>query len=700
MRFPKRLCLTLLLVLLPLAPSTATAQNAVTLNLKDADISALIETVSDVTGRNFIVDPRVKAKVNVVSASPMTPDAVYETFLSILQVYGFAAIPSGNAIKIVPENNARQDGGSAANARSAPDDEIITRVVVIENVPAAQLVPILRPLVPQWGHLAAYSPSNMLIISDRAANIRRLDRIIREIDRSGDDDIEIITLEHAAAVDVVETLQGLNQGQDNQRGESSATLIADARTNSVLIGGSPTRRERMKELVRSLDNEVDEGGATQVIYLRHADAEDLAAILEGYAPSSESGNGAGSGSGQQSQQGRRGGGSGSDPEGSIIADPATNSLVITAGPKRMRAVRNVIDQLDIQRAQVMVETLIAEISSNQQADLGLDWAVFNEDRVAAAGIFDPDTGSIISNLAGLGGGFGGSGNTSSGNQAAGAIGSLIGQGVTAGFGRINDGGTSFGVLIKALQGDGDTNILSAPTLLTLDNEEAEFSVGQEVPFLTGQFTNTGSQSSGSVNPFQTIERQDVGLTLNLTPQINEGDQVKLQIELEISSLGASLAGDLNQITNSRSITNTVSVEDGQVLILGGLIDDNVTDSRSGIPFLSKIPIIGALFRFQSVQSEKRNLMLFMRPRILRDRATADYYTQRKYEQTQRAQEGKDARVPILRRDYPRLQDFELFLDEGDQPGQPLSGNVGATPETRPFPAERKSPSRHPGATAR
>ena len=268
--------------------------------------------------------------------------------------------------------------------------------------------------------------------------------------------------------------------------------------------------------------------------------------------------------------------------------------------------------------------------------------------------------------------------------------------MTAGFGRIRDGGTSFGVLIKALQGDGDTNILSAPTLLTLDNEEAEFSVGQEVPFLTGQFTNTGSQT-GSVNPFQTIERRDVGLTLNLTPQINEGDQIKLKIDLEVSSLGASSGGDLTQTTNSRSITNTVSVEDGQILILGGLIDDNVTDSMSGIPFLSQIPVIGALFRFQSVQSEKRNLMFFMRPRILRDRATADYHTRRKYEQTQRAQEATDKRVPILRREYPRLQDFEIFLDEGDAPGKPLSGNVGTMPLDELTSSDR---SRNPGPNTR
>jgi len=657
------LLLAALLVALP-----THAENAVTLNLKDADINTLIETVSDVTGRNFIVDPRVKAKVNVVSASPMPPEAVYETFLSILQVYGFAAIPSGKAIKIVPENNARQEAGSTGLDRGAPPDEIVTRVMEIKNVPAAQLVPILRPLVPQWGHLAAYSPSNMLIISDRAGNMRRLDNIIEQVDRSGENEIELVRLQHASASEVVRILQSLAKGESGNNQPQASTLIADERSNSVLIGGEKTERQRYIEIVKELDVELDEDGTTQVIYLRHASAEDLAPILQGYADQSGEQQSGQQGGGASATSSRRGGASADGS--SVIAEPDTNSLLITAPPKAMRSLRGVIEKLDIKRAQVMVETLIAEISSSKQAELGLDWAVFNEDRVAAAGIFDPDTGNVLSGLGGAAAG--------SSSFNASALTGLLGQGITLGGGRIRDGGTSFAVLVKALQGDGDTNILSAPTLLTMDNEEAEFSVGQEVPFLTGQFTNTGS-NNGSVNPFQTIERRDVGLTLNVTPQINEGDQIQLELNLEVSSLAASGAGNLQQITNSRSITNTVSVEDGQVLILGGLIDDNVTDSRSGVPFLSRIPLIGALFRFQSVQSEKRNLMLFMRPRILRDRATSDFHTQQKYEQTQRALNANERDVPILDRAYPRLDDFELFLDDGDRPGRPLSSVVGERP---------------------
>lgn len=636
-----------------LLSGTAYAQNAVTLNLKDAEIGTLINTVSEVTGRNFIVDPRVKARVTVVSATPMSPDAVYETFLSVLQVYGFAAVPAGDVIKIVPEANVRQDGGAGpGDGAQLPADEVVTRVMAIRNVPAAQLVPILRPLVPQWGHLAAYAPSNMLIIADRAANIGRLERIIRDIDRGGDTEVEIVRLEHASAAEVVRILSELARG-GQQEGQQPGTVIADERSNAVLIGGDPSERQRIRSVIDSLDVPLEDDGATQVIYLRYASAENLAPILEGFAENGSSGGGGGEG-----REGRRAGSSATQAR--IVAEPDTNSLVITAGPKAMRTLRHVIQQLDIRRAQVMVETLIAEISHSQSVQLGLDWAIFNEDRIAAAGIFDPTTGQVIS---GLGQTRTGTGTTR--RIDATALAGLLGQGVTAAAGRFDSDGTSFAVLIHALQGDGDTNILSAPTLLTMDNEEAEFSVGQEVPFLTGQFTSQQAQP-GVVNPFQTIERRDVGLTMNITPTINEGDTIKLKLALEVSSLGAALAGDLNQITNRRTLTNTVTVDDGQVLILGGLIDDNTTDSRSGVPFLSQIPVIGALFRFQSVSSEKRNLMLFLRPRILRDRETADFYTRRKYEQTQRAQVAAGDRVPLIRRQAPRLQDFELFLDDDDE----------------------------------
>jgi general secretion pathway protein D len=633
--------------------SMVPARAEVTLNLKDADISTLIQTVSEVTGKNFIVDPRVKGKVTVASSSPMNEAGVYETFLAVLQVQGFAAIPSGDTIKIVPETNARQDGGGLSSSGAGlPIDEVVTFVYNIENVSAAQLVPILRPLVPQWGHLAAYAPSNMLIISDRAANVVRLQKLIRQIDQSGDRGIDIIHLEHASATDVVRTLTSLVAGdakaQQDPTQRAIAT-IADERSNSVLIAGDKSERQKVIDIIARLDIPVGEDGATQVVYLRYADAENLAPILEGYAQ-------------QVNQAGQKGAaptanaapapGGGGNSDVRVLSDKDTNALIITAPPKIMRQVRDVISQLDIRRAQVLVEGLIAEISADKSAQLGVDWAVFNDDRIAAAGILDPSTLSgIASALA------------TNGSPA-----SLVGQGINIAAGRDGGNGTSFAILVKALKGDGDSNVLSTPTLVTLDNEEAEISVGQEVPFLTGSYSNTGTTGSnnGLVNPFQTIERKDVGLTLGITPQINEGNTIKLKLELEISSLVSGATGAVDLVTNKRTLNNTVSVEDGQVLVIGGLIDDNLNDTHRGVPFLSDIPLIGSLFQFRSVQKQKRNLMIFIKPAILRKQEDGDYYSRRKYDSLRELQlsSGGGGTVPLMGGKRILLEPYDRFAADG------------------------------------
>ncbi|HKY90326.1 MAG TPA: secretin N-terminal domain-containing protein, partial [Nevskiaceae bacterium] len=362
------------------------ARAAVTLNLKDADIQTLIQTVSDVTGKNFIVDPRVKGKVTVISSSPMDADGVYETFLAVLQVQGFAAIPAGETTKIVPETNARQDGGTTTTGGAGlPIDEIVTYVYTIQNVSAAQLVPILRPLVPQWGHLAAYAPSNMLIIADRAANVQRLDRIIRQIDQTGDKGVEMIQLKNASASEIVRVLTSLNQGDKQQDPTSRpVAVIADERSNSVLISGDKTERAKLIEIINQLDIPVGEDGATQVVYLRYASAENLAPILEGYAQQvAEKPAGAAAGAAPATPPPTSGGGGGQEGV-RVLADKDTNALIITAPPKPMRQIRDVIAQLDIRRAQVLVEGIIAEISAGKQGQLGIDWAVYNPDRIAAA----------------------------------------------------------------------------------------------------------------------------------------------------------------------------------------------------------------------------------------------------------------------------------------------------------------------------
>ncbi|HZP12066.1 MAG TPA: type II secretion system secretin GspD [Nevskiaceae bacterium] len=675
---PKELLAPLACALL-LASGAARAD--VTLNLKDADIATLIATVSEVTGKNFIVDPRVKGKVTVVSSSPMNADAVYETFLAVLEVEGFAAIPTGSAIKIVPDTNARTDYSPFSGGKGRASDEIVTHVIEIKNGSASQLVPILRPLNPQWAHLAAYVPSNMLIITDRAANVERIEKLVATIDRTGDREVEIVKLENAAAAEVVRTLTSMQQQDKTQEpGGRAAIVLADERTNSVIIGGDKNDREKMMEIIKKLDLSTGEEGSTQVIFLRYADAESLAPILEGYA----------------SQQGKSGGGNApaaanaapaaasGDKSSRIIADPDTNALVITAPPKTMKALRNVIAQLDFRRAQVLVEAVIAEVSATKSAQLGIDWAVFNPERIAGAMILDSNV-LTAANAAITAAATGSLGTTTSSSSTSGLTGvpSILGQGATFAGGRISDNGhsgTSFAALVNALQGDGDTNVLSTPSLVTMDNEEAEISVGQEVPFLTGQFSNTGVSTTGSVNPFQTIQRKDVGLTLGITPQINEGDSVTLTVDLEVSSLSSGTAGASDLITNKRTISNTVNVESGQVLVIGGLIDDNLQETQRGLPFLSRIPFFGALFSSRSVNKQKRNLMLFLHPVILRGPVEMDYYTRKKYDQTRDSQiEAAKGAVPLIGGTRPVMLPF----DKRDKDLTPTPANPPVAPAQQP-----------------
>ncbi len=440
---------------------TLPARAEITLNLKDADISTLIATVSEVTGKNFIVDARVKGKVTVVSASPMSSDGLYETFLAVLAVNGFAAIPAGDTIKIIPEATAKQEGSGVYGSSSRlPIDEVVTHVYQLQNINAAQLVPILRVLVPQWGHLAAYQPNNSLIITDRASNVERIGRLIQQMDQAGDREIEFVRLQYAAASEIVRILTAMTQ-QDKQSDPTSqpATIIADERSNSILIGGDKAARQKFIDIVRQLDIQLEDDGATQVVYLRHASAENLAPILEGYAQQVrevDNGSGAASGGGAAAPAAAGRSGGGTVDGARVLADPDTNALIITANPKAMRQIRDVIAQLDIRRAQVLVEAIVAEVSANKSSQIGVDWAVFNGDRIAAAGLLDPGTLSALTAAA------------ASGNPES-ALGA-IGQGINIIGGRDGgDNGTTFGLLLKALKGDGDTNVLSTPTLVTLDN---------------------------------------------------------------------------------------------------------------------------------------------------------------------------------------------------------------------------------------
>ncbi|WP_240954189.1 type II secretion system secretin GspD [Solimonas marina] len=628
------------------------------MNLKDADINTLIATVSDVTGKNFIVDNRVKGKVTVISASPMSSDSLYATFLAVLEVNGFATVPAGDAIKIVPDANVKWEGGGYTNdSRHLPRDEVVTHVFQLQNVSAAQLVPILRPLMPQWAHLAAYQANNTLIIADRAANVARLGKLIAEMDQAGDRDIDNIHLKYASASEVVRVLTSMAQSDAKaDPSNKPPSVIADERSNSILISGDKADRARLAAIVRQLDVKLPDGGGTQVVYLRNASAENLAPILEGYAQQVKQQDSANGGAAATKTASAASGGSNGDVK--VIADKDTNALIITAPPKEMRQIRNVIAQLDIRRAQVLVEGVIAEVSANKQKDLGIDWIAYDPSKIAAAGILNSSTSSALSSLASS------ASSTSSAASYAAAGASLLGSGGTALVGSYNEStGSLFGALIKALRSDGDTNVLSTPSLVTLDNEEAKFSVGQEVPFLSGSYSNSGTtSSSGVVNPFQTIDRKDVGVTLSVTPQISgAGDTVKLKLNLEISGIASGTAGSSNLITNKRTLSNVVSVESGQILVIGGLIDDQIQASKSAIPFLSDIPLLGNLFKSTSVKKTKQNLMLFIRPSILRDQQDVDYYSRKKYMVVQ--QQLLDAANRSGSKDAPLLRSYDEFLHD-------------------------------------
>ena len=653
----------ILLIQLMLVASAHAAE--VTLNLKDADISALISTVAEVTDRNFIIDPRVKGKVTVISSRPMDSDEVYQVFLSILKVHGFAAVPSGEVIKIVPDVNAKQDGiPTASDGSPGRGDEMVTRVVQVDNVAAAQLVPILRPLVPQQGHLAAYPATNVLIISDRANNVERLLTIIRRIDQVSDSEIEVITLQFASAVEVVRVLTSLKRATPAAKGAAAAAgggqvLVADERTNSVLLSGDRASRLRMRAIISHLDTPLDTGGNTDVIYLRYATAEDIVDTLLGVGKIEE----------QEAQQGK---GKVTTPKGAfdIQADEATNALVITAPPDIMRTLKHVISQLDIRRAQVLVEAVIAEVSEDTARELGVQWAFGGSGNNSPVGVVNfTNSGSLISDV------INGAADAASGGSFPSIVDNAL-----LGFAKTN-GSFNYLAVMNLLASDANTNILSTPTLVTLDNEEAEIVIGENVPFVTGSFSSTGA-NDGAANPFQTIQREDVGLTLKIKPQINEGDALRLEIEQEVSNIADSVAGAADIVTNKRSIKTNVMVDDGQVVVLGGLIEEKIGESVQKVPFLGDIPFLGALFRSKTADVTKTNLMVFIHPVILRDAAVTQSYTNSKYNYIRalQMQQDEDGVNMIPGKQHPVLPLVEEFsIAPGVTPVLPSIDELSTVP---------------------
>ncbi|WP_165666283.1 type II secretion system secretin GspD [Metapseudomonas otitidis] len=574
----------------PVAAEPPVIASGVKINMQDTNIRSFIEWIAKATGKNFIIDPRVTGKVTVISNEAMKPEEAYRVFLSVLQVHGFSAIESDSAVKVIPDANAKQSGVPLVDDDTLNDDQQVVRVIRTQHVPATQLVNILRPMVPQVGHLAAYPDSNALIISDRASNINQLLKLVSEIDRAGQFEIDVIPLKFANAKELSSMLGNIVPQGGGAEGSSKMNVSVDERTNSILISGDPSKRQQLRDVLTNLDRPGNIIRDTQVIYLHYLKASEVAQILQNVATSLQK---------QDKDVGISG------AEISIQANDTTNALVISAPPAIMKTVEGVVQRLDIRRAQVLVEAVIVEVSENKVNELGVQWKT-SDGAIGGNGFYGGFKSSLKGNTI----------DSFPGNQAK------LDAGLSMGF--YSNG--SLRALIRALSTDDSMNILSTPNLVTLDNEEGKIVVGQNVPFVTGSST---SASNPSTNPFQTIERQDVGITLKIKPQINEGDSVTLNVYQEISSVtNDTSAADI--VTNKRSVETRVLIKDNMTLVLGGLISDEVRDSGDKVPFLGKIPIIGKLFRSDRKEVSKKNLMVFIKPTIINDFDHADQLTEGKY----------------------------------------------------------------------
>jgi general secretion pathway protein D len=610
----------------------AVAQDNITMSFVNADIRSVIETIGKATGKNFIIDPRVTGNMNIVSQTPVTKELAYEILLSTLRVHGFAAIEERGAIKIVPEADAKTSGSVMVPGAATKGDRIVTQVFALQNESAAQLATVLRPLVAQNNFIGAYPGNNTLVITDYASNVDRIRRIITAIDVPGSSDLQTIKLQYASAVDIANTMVRLlpeaSANPSNPGAPAKLSVGVEPRTNSLIIrADSPALITRLRALVAQIDTPTAANGNINVVYLKNAEATKIAETLRGLMGGASASTNSLSASNAVGTQPNLVSSSPA-PASNIQAYAATNSLIITAPDHVYNALRSVIDKLDQRRAQVYVEALIVEVTSSVAAEFGIQWQDL--------------TGVTRGGAQVIGGtNFGGSGtNIITGAQNIGTIGQGLNIGVVRGQVTLPGIGTvlNLGALARALENDQRANVLSTPNILTLDNEEAKIVVGQNVPFVTGSYTQS---TSIATNPFQTIERKDIGLTLRVTPQVAEGGAVKLKVFQEVSSVvpTSSTIRSADLITNKRSIENTVLVDDGQTVVIGGLISDDAKNGDSRVPLLGDIPVIGNLFKYQTRSREKTNLMVFLRPLVIRDSKIAAQLTGSRYDYIRGEQAG-------------------------------------------------------------
>ncbi len=663
------------------------AADAERLNVRDADIREVVETVARITGKNMIVDPRVsQKKITIISNQDSTKAEIYRTFIAALKIHGFQAIEvDKNTVKIIQEAKARAEPGPVNPSNPLRyGDTYVTQIIPVNNVNAQQLVNVLRPMVSATsGQMLAVQGTNTIILHDSASNVKRLKDIIARTDRANDEEIEVVPLQHASATEVVRILDAITKdggGQQQVNQIQAPKFVADERMNTILLSATDKARVRLRALIASLDRQQSSTGNTKTIFLKYAKAEEVKEVLSGigeYKQKEESGAAGQSPAGARSQKSLY----------SIQSHEETNALVLTAPPDMMREFESVVNSLDIRRKQVHVEAIIVEISDRKARELGIQWLFSpSGDGTRPAGIInfgsigqiaggvqsgrdyteetvtrDTDgfvTGSVSTTVRGDGGA-----------ALAQVLAGLSGAGI--GLARTSDSGLSWGAFINALEGVTDSNTLARPSITTLDNTEAEFSAGQEIPIITG--ATLGNNNS---NPFQNVDRKDIGVSLKIKPQINEGNHVRLDIEQEVSSLAGATQVDV--VTNKRKVKTSVLVPDGGMVVLGGLIDDTINESEQKVPLLGDVPLLGNLFKSRGTTKEKRNLMVFIHPRVLKDDAELRQVSSAKYSYM-RAQQlekladginlmpGEDAHVmPTYDEALVLPPSFEEYMDKENQ----------------------------------
>ena len=589
-------------------PSTAEQVNGDTYRItaKGADIHEFVAQVADITGKTFVIDPRLKGSVTVISEAPMDADGVYALFLSVLRLHNFTAVPSGDIIRIQQNATGKQTPGAPGDLGAVAPEELVTRVIAAQNVDSAELVKILRPLIPQYGHIASVAQPNVVIISDHADNILRLKKLIADIDVSDEEDVVMLPLKDAWVGSVVSILERVAPDQigRNAKGPQTVQIIANERNNSLVLRGKPRPIAEILKIVDKLDQPATTSDATQVIPLHHADAAAVATILNGLDSAAP----AGEESGAQ--------------ETSIQADESLNAIVVRADPGKMSEILQTIEKLDVRRSQVLIEAAIVEVTLDNTRDVGVEVAAADARGQTVPFINTTLQGTLASLFGNIVGEDGQSVDVLSGLAAV--------DTPTVAAAKIDAAGVSFGAVITALATNTDANLLSTPSIMTLDNQEAHILVGREVPFRTGSFTTTGD---GTSNPFTTVNREDVGVELTVTPHVHDESSVRLQVSQEITNvLNTAVGGTAfaDVVTSKRSIETTILAEDRQTIVLGGLIQDDITDSRRKVPLLGDIPLVGNLFKSRNKTKTKTNLLVFLRPTVIRSQEDANKVTRDKY----------------------------------------------------------------------